>query len=72
MSHPGDMEDIHETARLLSELDRAIDQSSVVRDIANKYQRLYQLERITGPTRSTRVLRKEILLMESRLKLARA
>jgi hypothetical protein len=64
-------EDSRETARLLTELDRVLDESSVMRDIAGKYQRLHDLERITGPTRDTRLLRREIRLLENRLRLAR-
>ena len=70
MSHE-DREDNRETARLLTELDRALDESSVMRDIAGKYQRLHDLERITGPSRVTRLLRREIRLLESRLRLER-
>ena len=57
-----------ETSRLLSELDRAIDRSSVTREIVARYQRLRSIENITGPSRLTRVLRKEIQIMESRLR----
>ena len=72
MSQPDNTEATRETARLLTELDRALDESSVIRDIASKTQRLHDLESITGPTRSTRLLRREILALEYRLKLARA
>ena len=60
-----------ETNRLLSELDQAIDQSSAVREIINCYQRLHDLERITGPTAKTRLLRKEIKMLEHKLKFDR-
>lgn len=72
MSQPDNTEATRETARLLTELDRALDESSVMRDIAGKYQRLHDLERITGPSRITRLLRREIRLLEARLRLARA
>ncbi|HKJ53526.1 MAG TPA: hypothetical protein VKB27_18675 [Gammaproteobacteria bacterium] len=72
MSQPDNTEATSETARLLTELDRALDESNVIRDIASKTQRLHDLERITGPTRFTRLLRREILVLENRLKLARA
>jgi hypothetical protein len=71
MSHDN-MEDSRETARLLTELDRALDESSVMRDIAGKYQRLHDIESITGPTRITRLMRREIRVLENRLRLARA
>lgn len=71
MSHDN-TEDSRETARLLTELDRALDESSVMRDIAGKHQQLHDLERITGPTPVTRLLRHEIRILENRLKLARA
>jgi len=45
-----------ETSRLLAELDVAIDQSSVMREIVDKYQRLHSLESITGPSGKTRFL----------------
>jgi len=72
MSQTDNTEATSETARLLTELDRALDESSVIRDIASKTQRLHDLERITGPTRFTHLLRREILALENRLKLARA
>ena len=56
-----------ETAQLLSELDQAIDRSSLLRTILNRCQRLHDLECLTGPTRKTRVLRKQIKLLEARL-----
>ncbi len=57
-----------ETSRLLSELDQAIDHSSVMRDIIGKYERLYSIESITGPSSLTRSMRSEIRAMESRLR----
>lgn len=60
-----------ETARLLSELDLAIDQLSKMREIVTRYERLHRLESVTGPSRRTRAMRHEIEIMESRLKFAR-
>ena len=60
-----------ETSRLLAELDVAIDQSSVMREIVDKYQRLHSLESITGPSKKTRALRREIELMEHALRFDR-
>ncbi len=60
-----------ETSRLLSELDLAIDESSVMRDIISKYEYIRSIENITGPSRMTRIMRKEIQLLESRLRLVR-
>lgn len=57
-----------ETSRLLAELDDAIDQSSVMREIVDKYQRLHSLESITGPSEKTRAMRREIELMERALR----
>ena len=59
--------DPDETNRLLTELDQAIDRSSLLRDILNRCERLRDLESLTGPTRKTRVLRKQIRLLEARL-----
>ena len=53
-----------ETSRLLAELDDALGQCSVMRDIVDKYDRLHSIERITGPSIKTRILREEIELME--------
>jgi hypothetical protein len=72
MSQTDDSQDTRETTRLLGELDRALDESSVIRDIASKYQALRELERLTGPSPGTRLLRKEILKLEIRLRLARS
>lgn len=57
-----------ETSRLLSELDQAIDRSSVMRDIIGRYERLRSIENITGPSRLTRIMRSEIRAMESQLR----
>ena len=61
-----------ETSRLLSELDTAIDQSSLLCDILNRRKQLRSIERVTGPSRHTRLLRQEIELLENRLSFARA
>ena len=57
-----------ETSRLLAELDVAIDQSSVMREIVDRYQILHNLESITGPSGKTQILRREIELMERALR----
>lgn len=56
-----------ETSRLLSELDRAIEQSGAICDILRRYQQLRELESITGPSPATRSLRREISDLEQRL-----
>ncbi len=61
-----------ETNRLLSELDQAIDRSSVMRDIIGRYERLRSIENITGPSRLTRIMRTEIRCMENQLDGVRA
>lgn len=71
MSQADESQATRETARLLTELDRALDESSVIRDIASKYQALRDLERLTGPSRATRLMREEIRKLEKRLRLAR-
>jgi hypothetical protein len=60
-----------ETSRLLAELDAAIDQSSVMREIVDKHQLLHNLESITGPSGKTQALRSEIELMERALRFDR-
>ena len=72
MSQTDNSRETRETTRLLGELDRVLDESSVIRDLANKYQKLRDLERLTGPSQSTLILRKEILRLENRLRIARA
>ena len=42
-----------ETTRLLSELDRAIDHSSALRNIIKRQEALLELESITGCSRKT-------------------
>jgi hypothetical protein len=53
-----------ETARLLSELDRAIDHSSALRNIIRRQEALLELESITGSSRKTQTLRQEIARLE--------
>ena len=52
------------TSRLLAALDDALDQSSVMREIVDKYERLHSIESIVGPSSKTLILREEIELME--------
>ena len=56
-----------ETARLLSELDRAIDHSSALRNIIRRQEALLELESITGSSRKTQTLRLEITRLEQQL-----
>lgn len=67
MSQIEDTEAIRETKRLLNELDDALDYSSALREIFEKYEQLRQLERVTGPSRVTRLLRRQIRNLEDRL-----
>ena len=60
-----------ETSRLLAELDDALDQSSVMRDIVDKYEHLHSIESIAGTSGRTRDLRKEIESMERDLSVER-
>jgi hypothetical protein len=53
-----------ETSRLLAALDDVLDQSTVMRDIVDKYERLHRIESIAGPSIRTRILREEIESME--------
>ena len=72
MKQNKNMDPNRETSRLLSELDLAIDESSVMRDIISKYEYIRSIENITGPSRMTRIMRKEIQILESRLRLVRS
>lgn len=56
-----------ETARLLSELDRAIDHSSALRNIIRRQEAMLELESITGSSRKTQTLRQEITRLEQQL-----
>ncbi len=60
-----------DTSRLLAELDDALDQSGVMRDIVDKYERLHSIEDIAGTSSRTRDLRKEVESMERELKFER-
>ena len=60
------------TSRLLAALDDALDQSSVMREIVDKYERLHNIESITGPSIKTRILREEIESMERELRIERS
>ena len=72
MSQFDDTEISRETARLLNELDDALDYSSALREILDKYEQLSSLERLTGPSRFTRLLREQIRNLEDRLGTASA
>ena len=71
MQKSANMEVTRETSQLLSELDLAIDQSGVMREIISKYDCIRSIENITGPSRLTRIMRKETQIMENRLRTAR-
>jgi hypothetical protein len=58
----------HETSRLLAELDQAINRSDAIRDIVRRWERLHDMERVIGPSRKTRILHKEIMLLERRIR----
>ena len=60
-----------ETSRLLAELDDALDQSNVMRDIVDKTERLHSIESIVGTSSRTQDLRKEIESMECELSFER-
>ena len=62
---------VMETSRLLAELDDALDQSSVMRDIVDKYERLHSIEDVAGTSCRTRDLRKEIESIERDLSFER-
>ena len=67
MRQPDETEVTCETTQLLNELDDALHHSSALREILEKYDELQRLERVTGPSRLTRTLRREIHLLENRL-----
>jgi len=71
MDNIPDTKDTASTNHLLTELDHALSQSSVMRNIVNGYQLLHCIESITGPSRRTRMLRKEIEILEDELRFAR-
>ena len=61
----------HETSRLLAELDQAMNRSDAIRDIVRRWERLHDMERVIGASRKTRVLHKEIMLLERRFRSSR-
>jgi len=67
MHKDSDRELANETNRLLSELELALDHSSIIRAIARHREQLYDLESLTGPSPRTRTLRAEIHRLEQRL-----
>lgn len=60
-----------ETSQLLAELDDVLGQSSIMRDIVDKYEHLHSIESIAGHSSKTRILREEIELMERELNFER-
>ena len=68
MKHAPQPDSTSETARLLSELDQALDRSGILRDILRRHERIRQIESITGPSQITRVMRKELEILERRLR----
>ncbi len=68
MNMEAEFEPTNETSRLLEELDQVLDQSNAMRDILRSYKLLHDLESITGPSRKTSSMRREIKLMEQRLR----
>ena len=68
MKQNPELEATQETSQLLAELDQALDHSSTLRDIVGRREQLYELERLIGPSRHTRALRKEIWLLEQQLR----
>ena len=72
MRQPDETDVTRETTQLLNELDDALLHSSALREVLEKYDELQGLERVTGPSRLTRTLRREIHLLEERLGRVRA
>lgn len=60
-----------ETSQLLAELDNALGQCNVMREIVDKYERLHNIESIAGVSIKTQILREEIELMERELSIKR-
>ena len=71
MNKDSSLDITRETARLLEQLDYAIDCSSMLRAIMRRREQLIDLERLTGPSRETRRMRQEIGQMERKLEVAR-
>jgi hypothetical protein len=56
-----------ETRQLLAELDQALNRSDAIRDIVRRWERLHDMETVIGPSRRTRILHKEIMLLERKI-----
>jgi len=72
MNENPDCELTNETARLLSELELALDHYSSMRNIDRHRKLLHDLEILGGPCLRTRSLRAQIRSLEQRLGDARA
>ena len=68
MNNGMELETADETGRLMAELDRTLDLSSVIREIVRRHDILIELESLTGASDMTRKLRTEIELLEQRLR----
>ncbi len=62
---------VDETAQLLGELEQAMEESNLVREIVAQSEMLHNIERTTGVSLRTRFLHSEIAGMEQRLKFLR-
>ena len=72
MRQPDETDVSRETIQLLNELDNALLHSSALRAVLEKSRELQRLESVTGPSRLTRALRREISLLQNQLGKVRA
>ena len=55
------------TSQLLNNLNRAIDETKLVRAIDSMQNDIYQIESISGPSKRTTFLRREIASLQAQL-----
>lgn len=55
------------TSRLLSNLNRAIDETKLLRTISSVENDIYKIESVSGPSMRTRFLRRQLISLQNQL-----
>lgn len=56
------------TSQLLSNLNRAIDETKLMRTISSVENDIYKIESVSGPSMRTKFLRRQLLSLQNQLK----
>ena len=59
------------TSQLLSNLNRAIDETKLLRTISSVQSDIYKIESVSGPSMRTRFLRRQLKSLEIQLEMVR-